>query len=238
MVGVVLPANIRRVFEKTRSKLLDGPLDLSEDDQQIEYMEKYVTLHQWKAIVKRFLFMMKTGQPLGTAVDIISGVTANSVQKNDKSDEDSFDDQEEEFQTETKRANNYESVNKRRGRFEEDDDSISDDDRIQKKDRKIISKPETGHPNYMKKIKSVPSRLGDVIKLDKMAYKEKKHRTDTAALSAIAKKRVDILTSNMPPYTIKDPNFFPGSRIAKVQDVNRLKDLESGAATLEIADAF
>lgn len=121
---------------------------------------------------------------------------------------------------------------------------------------------------YYQRLQRIPSRLGEVIKQDRFQHHMHQVQNDKDALSTIASRRVNVLTSQAPKLGWKDPAYQnipqdsstlkrhgllqnetdgrwtlqPGnSRTRKHQQravVHRLQQLDSGAATMEIADAF
>lgn len=280
MVGIDIPTDLKRILEKTRSKNVNGPIkdddndDQSQEPQPLEYYEKFVTFKHWNKIIRRFLALRIEGRNISSIEDIL-GETRVSKQRHygggqseeDEIDLESFDDNPRE---ETKKHSRGRSHGNRE---EENEDSAEEgwNNLFQGDHPPLRRKKGSGPPqdkrnnptkSYYHGLKKVKSRIGDLVKHDKNQFYREKAKTDQAALSAIAKQRVDTISSRPRPPSIRDPEFFAssgattlkthhGENIYRNRDfsnpvtydsanktVARLKDLSSGMAALQIADSF
>jgi len=135
--------------------------------------------------------------------------------------------------------------------------------RVHHQTRNPLPAPEK--EQFVRDLKKVPSRISQVVRHDKKHFKQKVLERDRAALKTIAQRRVDALTSTAVPLGFKDRHFFsepdPGnSSLTRreprlfhavshsatrksapskaVRGFKKYTDLNSGLATMEIADAF
>jgi len=69
------------------------------------------------------------------------------------------------------------------------------------------------HTRFVKNLKNVPSRIGTIVDYDKQAYKHAMEKRDTSALTTVAQRRVDALTSTQKPLGLKDRNYFSEPRL-------------------------
>ena len=115
---------------------------------------------------------------------------------------------------------------------------------------------------YSAKLKQVPSKIGNLVRADREAHRRSKSHTEKAALAALAKKRVDLISSMVGPTPYEKNNAafaaypvgpsrglsIPSSRSSLHQlraeeqrrrrDRERLHDTDSGRSVSEIAEAF
>jgi hypothetical protein len=274
MVGISLAASLRRIFEKTRTKDVHGPLRevLDSRDYPMQYTEKFVTFNQWKQIIHNFLSLQKEGKEFKSIDEMLSAPKSQRQfysgldLDSEEGEEDSLEGNEEAKSNMIYRRNQFEEVSDDEEEDEDEDQEEEEeedsqeqeegsDDRNQRCHRRRFQKksPLTHSKSYFKNLKNVKSRLSDVIRHDKKQFYQDKSQTEHKALTAIAKKRLDEIISKPRYPSVRDPNFFsekekgvnrknlqnPMGEIKKAkQKIERMKELTSGTAALQIADAF
>jgi hypothetical protein len=108
--------------------------------------------------------------------------------------------------------------------------------------------------DYYRQVKTVPSRLGEVIKHDRQNFQHARKANDSAAFDMIAKQRADhFMKATTPPVGLNNPVYqldrnslntrsqvsshsFP-SKLDR-RKPNYYHDLDSGAAAMDIANGF
>jgi hypothetical protein len=268
MVGISLDPSLRRIFEKTRTKDVHGPLRevLNSMDRPMQYTEKFITFYQWKQIIHNFLSLQKEGKEFKSIEEMLSAQKSQrqfysglDLDSEEEGEEDSLEGNEEAKSNMKYRRNQFEEVSDDEEEDEEEDSQEQgegSDDRNQGHRRRHRSQkkaPVTHSKSYFKNLKNVKSRLSDVIRHDKKQFYQDKSQTEHKALTAIAKKRLDEIISKPRYPSVRDPNFFaekekgvnrknlqnPMGEIKKAkQKIERMKELTSGTAALQIADAF
>lgn len=94
---------------------------------------------------------------------------------------------------------------------------------------------------YYNRLRNVPSRLSGIIQQDRGKFIRNRQQTDNAAMSSLARRRVDTLLNTSPALGFRDPNYYlqpDANRKLNSTQRRRYQDLDSGTAALEIADAF
>jgi hypothetical protein len=233
-VGVTLPLRLKKILEKTRSKNVAGPVEsfneYNDDSNEFsEYVEKYITFQQWKSIIRNFLRLQSEGKSFNSLSDMIAEIDNSRRDSNDNFGKNDY-------------LRDYHNGDRSDGDSEEENKHQSE------KLRPHSSGANEGHDegdawdfkhhqkNYFNNLRNVKSRLGGVITHDKKSYYHEKSRTDSSALSAVGKQRVDHLTRKIHPKPLKE-TFRPDQTVRNTEN-KRFMDLSSGRASSQIADSF
>lgn len=299
-LGIQLSVKLRNTLLKARGKNVNGPLipKREMDAEPWEYMEKHVPLSLWKSIVKNFLHLRRQGIQPGYLQEVLpslnpgrAGQRAPTHLKNSNDDDESNEEDEGSIDDHLSYSDNTADENSERVQPHQSRYSGHNEEKVSATNRKRTSKESkfSGNINrptkssqqkvnpvqarsraYFQRLQRVPSRLGDAIRHDRFRHQFHQLQDSKDALSTIASRRVDILTSQAPKLGWKDPAYqydqLPDSTLKRQgfshnqvdgrltinthleqsrkqrqqqrNAVKRLQQLDSGAATLEIADAF
>ncbi len=303
-VGITISTKLRRLLERTRSNLVNGPINLSDEKEDgredvnpimHQYMEKHVPLPLWKSLVRNFLVLIKQGRDAREVVQLFpmclsdcrlapqeqlmqrsnqnakaedddyfeslsdyDNIFGENLDTNDRNqgDADNFDEVDAVLrkakamkarQDERKMVKSKHQLSKT-GRAGHNDRSGSREreSSLEKQQRALAKQT---HDHY-KKVKGIPSRLGEVIKHDRDVFQHHRKESDKAAFEMIAKQRArHFMASSTPPVGFDNPIYRVDGRslnarhqVDKQKESNRkaayYHDLNSGAAALDIADGF
>lgn len=241
-IGVHLSPALKRMFEKTRSKWTNGPLDHRAADEEEErytrfhYMERYLTLTQWKTLAQRLLNLLREGRDPSSLSDLLTFLQEPSHNHTQQTDE--FSDEVEDGE----------------GEGEEKDPQVffSEYDREQppKKSRASRSRPpESSHGKVRSKkedhrhhLKAVPSKIRDLVQRDRQRFQRTDRHLQTTAKEMVAEKRAQDFMDTM-PYGLYDPPTTSSSqpqwrRTSRSSRRSRDIDITEGRSALDIAEAF
>lgn len=275
LLGIFVSAKLRHTLGRARGKNVNGPLipqDNTGDDghwawKGTEYVEKHVPLTLWKSIVKNFLRLRRQGVNPHYLDEVLPGQHKHPHTQHETSSDRSDEERDEGYSlnegeepsNETKNHSERESNRE----FGIQRPTASSRRRQNSPHKRRNANPVNARSKaYFHRLHNVPSRLGEVIRKDRTNFQQTERKDERAALSAVARQRVDVLTSHGGPSLRLHDNFDsngsssanlhrhglvrdPGTGrivLASQRDtqrlVSRLHDLSSGSATLEIADAF
>lgn len=250
---------LRRVLERTRSSQIDGPAGDEDSDQDNEffrfhYMEKCITLAQWKAIVTRFLRMLREGKDPSKLADILprpvdeerdryedyyglhgddaydSGRPQNYAHGDDMDEAFSDEANQDGLDSDEVGGRAARPVHRTKSSQSGRHRSTSAGRRRVRNDLDLPGKAR----DYHHRLRHVPSKIADFIRHDRDRHHQRVQRTSTAAKQVLAKKRVDDYMASI-PWGLYDPLQSADRRPRRVP---RDMDLSSGRSALEIAEAF
>lgn len=239
-IGIRISPQLRRVLERTRSMQTDGPLD-AEDDQdndffRFHYMEKYITIAQWKAIVQRFLKLIRDGKDPSKLADILPRPSEPGHQHrhhghnhgHDQADDWEWEEQgQQEDKHEQQGSSDYSNDHQHQQRRPQS--------RRNKQSKRVDLDLANRERRYQQRLKHVPARISEYVHQDRQHFHHHQNKQSTAAKQVVANKRVHEFVNNL-PWGLFDPQS--ASDRIKPARLPRDIDLSSGRSAMEIADAF
>eukprot|EP00981_Chlorochromonas_danica_P005139 scaffold1036_cov169-Ochromonas_danica.AAC.19 len=240
------------MFEKTRSKWTNGPLDHPAADEEEErynrlhYMERYLSLTQWKTLAQRLLNLLREGRDPSSLSDLLTFL--QPVHNHTQQREEFYDEEEEDGvgQGEEKDPQVFlpEYYSEQQQLPKHSRHSRSRQSRSSNGNGKARSKKE----DHRHQLKTIPSKIRDLVQRDRQRFQRTDRHLQAAAKEVIAEKRVQDLMDTM-PYGLYDPPTTTTTRTATSSSQPQWRrpiasrsgrdiDITEGRSALDIAEAF